>query len=128
MAVDRPVVLFDGYCGFCTWSVQFARRRVQAKAEFIPYQSVDVAEFGVSVDQCAHEVQFIASDRAVGGERAVAAVLMSGTPAWRALGNVIDSPVLRPMSAFAYRVIARNRGRLWGIRPALSRPSTQGDG
>ena len=128
MSVDRPVVLFDGLCGFCTWSVDFARRRVHAHAEFIPYQSVDVAEFSLTVAQCAHEVQFVGRDGALGGERAVAAVLKSGAPTWRALGALIDSPVIRPVSGVAYRVVARHRGRLWGIRPALSPRSAQGDG
>ena len=134
MSIGRPAVLFDGHCGFCTWSVEFARRTVHANVEFIPYQSVDVAEFGLSIEQCAQEVQFVGRDdargeeRALGGERAVAAVLMSGTPAWRALGTVIDSPIVRPLSAVVYRLIARHRGRLWGVRPALSPDSTQGHG
>ena len=128
MSSDRPVVLFDGYCGFCTWSVDFARRRVHANAEFIPFQSVDVAAFGLTVAQCVREVQFVGRDGALGGERAVAAVLKSGAPTWRALGAVIDSPVIRPVSGVAYRVVARHRGRLRGIRPALSPDSTQGHG
>lgn len=134
MSNDRPVVLFDGHCGFCTWSVEFARRAVRANVEFIPYQSVDVAEFGLSVEQCAQQVQFVGRDGAVGGEqplggeRAVAAVLMSGRPAWRALGAVIDSPIFRPVSAVVYRLIARHRGRLWGVPPALSPDSAQGHG
>lgn len=128
MIIDRPVVLFDGYCGFCTWSVEFARRRAHADVEFIPYQAVDVTDFGVTIEQCARQVWFVGRDRALGGERAVAAVLMSGTPAWRAIGTVIDSPMIRPVSGFAYRFIARHRGRLWGVRPALGRGSAHGDG
>lgn len=127
MSNVRPVVLFDGHCGFCTWSVEFARRRVHANVEFIPYQSVDVAEFALSVDQCEQQVQFVGRDGALGGERAVAAVLMSGTPAWRALGTVIGTPIVRPISGVVYRLVARHRGRLWGIRPALSPRSIQGD-
>ena len=128
MSSDRPVVLFDGYCGFCTWSVEFARRRVHADVEFIPYQSVDVSDFGLSADECAHEVQFVGRDGALGGERAVAAVLMSGTPVWRVVGSAIDSRIVRPMSGVVYRFLARHRGRLWGVQPALSPRSAQGDG
>lgn len=45
---DRPVVLFDGRCGFCTWSVEFAKKTVRADVEFVPYQSVDVTVYGLT--------------------------------------------------------------------------------
>ena len=117
---SRPVVLFDGRCGFCTWSVQFARNIVQAEVEFIPYQTVDLQEFGLTVEECAQAVQFVGPGGTAAGELAVAAILQSGRRVWRPLGAVIASPPIRPAAGAVYRLVARHRGRLWGVEPPLA--------
>ena len=117
---DRPVVLFDGRCGFCAWSVQFAQQRVLADAEFLPYQSVDVAAYGLTEEQCAQAVYFVDESGSHPGELAVAAILQSGRGVWRPLGRIIASPAVRPLAAGVYRVVARHRGKLWGVRPPIS--------
>jgi predicted DCC family thiol-disulfide oxidoreductase YuxK len=117
---DRPVVLFDGRCGFCAWSVQFAQQRVDADVEFLPYQSVDVAAYGLTDQQCAEAVYFVDTSGARPGELAVAAILQSGRGVWKPLGRLIASPAVRPLAAGVYRVVARHRGRLWGVRPPIS--------
>ena len=116
----RPVVLFDGRCGFCNWSVQFAQRTVRADADFIPYQSVDVSKYGVSPDQCADAVQFIDNAGSVSGALAVAAIFRTGRGVWKPLGRLIGSAPIRPLAEVSYRFIARHRGRLWGVKPPLS--------
>ncbi len=116
---NRPIVLFDGKCGFCTWSVNFARASVHADVDFVPYQSVDVSRFGLTVEQCAAAVQFVGPGGAVAGERAVARVLESGGAAWKPVGRLIGSPPIRPIAAAVYRFVARHRGRLWGVEPPL---------
>lgn len=119
MQLDRPLVLFDGRCGFCTWSVHFARKSVHADVDFAPYQSVDVTRYGLSADQCAEAVQFIDSNGVVAGELAVAAIMQAGRGVWRPLGRFIGSTPVRPLAGVAYRFVARHRGRLWGVQPPL---------
>ena len=116
----RSVVLFDGRCGFCTWSVEFARKKVHADIDFIPYQSVDVTQYGLTEEQCAQAVQFVSPRGPVAGELAVAEVLKSGRGAWKFLGSVMASAPARPAAGISYRFIARHRGRLWGVEPPLS--------
>lgn len=118
--LTRPVVLFDGRCGFCTWSVQFAQKTVRADADFIPYQSVDVGRYGLSLDQCADAVQFIDNAGSVSGALAVAAILRTGRGVWTPLGRLVGSAPIRPLAEVSYRFIARHRGRLWGVQPPLS--------
>ena len=118
--LTRPVVLFDGRCGFCTWSVQFAERTVRADADFIPYQSVDVSNYDLTVEQCADAVQFVDNTGSVSGARAVAAILRTGRGVWGPLGSFVGSPPIRPLAEASYRFIARHRGKLWGVRPPLS--------
>jgi predicted DCC family thiol-disulfide oxidoreductase YuxK len=117
---DRPVVLFDGHCGFCTWSVNFARNVVRADVQFEPYQKVDVAAYGLTVEQCADAVQFVMGDVQLSGARAVAAVLRRGRGLWPGFGKAIDFRGMQPIAARVYNAVARHRGRLWGVRPALS--------
>ncbi len=117
---DRPVVLFDGYCGFCAWSVNFARDVVQADVQFEPYQKVDVAAYGLTVEQCADAVQFVTGDVQLSGARAVAAVLRRGRGLWPGIGKAIDIRGVQPIVTGVYEAVARHRGRLWGVRPALS--------
>lgn len=116
----RPLVLVDGRCGFCTWSVEFARTTVRAEVEFMPYQSVDVREYGLTEEQCAQAVQFVGMGEPVAGELAVAEVLKSGQGAWKSLGRLIAAAPVRPVAALVYRIVARNRGRLWGVEPPLN--------
>lgn len=118
--LTRPVVLFDGRCGFCAWSVQFAQKSVRADADFICYQSIDVSEYGLSLDQCADAVQFVDNAGSASGARAVAAILQTGRGVWKPLGRFIGSAPIRPWAEVSYRLVARHRGKLWGVQPPLS--------
>lgn len=113
------MVLFDGRCGFCTWSVEFARTKVHADVDFMPYQSVDVTEYGLTDEQCAQAVQLVGPEGPVAGELAVAEVLKSGRGVWRPVGSLIASAPVRPVAGVVYRFVARHRGRLWGVEPPL---------
>lgn len=117
---DRPVVLFDGRCGFCTWSVEFAKKTVRADVEFVPYQSVDVTVYGLTPEQCAAAVQFVDGGSPRAGELAVASILRSGRGVWEPLGVLVGSAPIRPVAGAVYRFVARHRGRLWGVEPPIS--------
>ena len=117
---EQALVLFDGRCGFCAWSVQFAQRVVGSDAHFIPYQSVDVTAYGLSVQECAQAVQFVDSAGRRSAERAVAAILRSGRGVWRPIGRILGSAPVQPLAGVVYRVVARHRGRLWGVQPPLT--------
>lgn len=117
---EQPLVLFDGRCGFCTWSVHFAQRVIGSNARFVPYQSVDVSAYGLSVQECAQAVQFIDSDGSHSAERAVAAIMRSGTGVWRPMGQLVGSAPIQPLAGVVYRFVARHRGRLWGVQPPLT--------
>lgn len=116
----RPVVLFDGRCGFCAWSVNFARNSVHADVEFVPYQSVDLVDYGLTIEQCAAAVQYVEGGHSYAGERAIGAILQSGQGMWKPLGRVIGSAPVRPIAGVVYRFVARHRGRLWGVAPPIS--------
>ena len=127
--MPRPVVVFDGRCGFCTWSVDFARRWVRSDVEFVPLQTSDLDRLGLTREQCEREVQWVEGKFVVGGSSAIAQILQSGDTWWRPVGRSIDRPFVRPVAQAAYRFVARHRGRLWGSTPAISdaNPTPRGE-
>ena len=119
-SVGLPTVLFDGRCGFCAWSVGFAKRVVGSDARFLPYQSVDLGEYGLTEEQCAAAVQFIGPSGSVSAERAVGAILQTGTAPWRPVGRLITSAPVRPLAGAVYRLVAKHRGRFWSVQPPIT--------
>jgi predicted DCC family thiol-disulfide oxidoreductase YuxK len=58
------LLIFDGACGFCTWSASFAHRAAAQPIHIVPYQWLSdsqLARFGTTRAQCAREVHFIDS-------------------------------------------------------------------
>lgn len=119
----RPVLLYDGDCGFCTTSAQLVERRFKPDAEVVPWQFADLAELGVTEQQASDAVQWVEADGTVhSGHEAVAAMLSSSGPIWRIVGRILLLPGISWMAARAYRLIADNRYRLPGGTPACARP------
>jgi hypothetical protein len=81
----------------------------------VPYQEADLGDLGLTEEEAAHTAWWIAPD---GGRRpghlAAAGVLEAMGGMWEVAGRAIDSPVLRPVAAAVYDVIAKYRGRLPG--------------
>lgn len=118
--VDRPVLVYDGDCGFCTRSVFLARRlpaRVRWAAE--PWQELALSELRTTRDRASHEVLWVDEDHRVFGGAAAVAQLLRGTRApWSWLGALMSGPVLGSVAEWAYRRVANNRHRLPGTTPA----------
>jgi len=110
----RPVLVFDGDCGFCRRCAGLARRWVRPRARIEPWQSLDLTEFGLTAEQCAEALQWVGAEQRAGG-RAVAATLQAGVFPWPVIGSVLDAPVIRPAVDAAYRFVARHRHQLPGI-------------
>jgi predicted DCC family thiol-disulfide oxidoreductase YuxK len=128
-ARERPALVYDGDCGFCTTCAQFVER-LGPKAEIVAWQLTDLTLLGITEEQAADAVQWVGVDGAVrSGHEAIAAVLRSAGPVWRLLGRLITLPGISWLAARAYRLIADNRYRLPGGTPACARtPAAGADG
>jgi predicted DCC family thiol-disulfide oxidoreductase YuxK len=119
---ERPVLVYDGDCGFCTTCARFLER-IGPDAEIVAWQLTDLAELGVTEEQAADAVQWVAVDGSVrSGHEAIAAVLNSAGRIWRIAGRLIVLPGVSWLAARAYRLTADNRYRLPGRTPACARP------
>jgi predicted DCC family thiol-disulfide oxidoreductase YuxK len=115
------VLVYDGDCGFCTTCAHFLER-IGPDAEIVAWQLTDLAELGVTEEQAADAVQWVAADGTVrSGHEAIAAVLGSAGPIWRVVGGLIVLPGVSWLAARAYRLTADNRYRLPGGTPACAR-------
>jgi predicted DCC family thiol-disulfide oxidoreductase YuxK len=126
--VARPILLFDGDCGFCTTSVRFIERHIPSKAEILAYQFADLDALGTTADRASREVLWVEGDRVRGGAQAVAALLIDAGGLWRPLGLVIRVPPFRWIAAGVYHLITVNRFRLPGGTPACALPPRERPG
>lgn len=118
----RPLVLYDGTCGFCTWTTEQALAVLPDRVDWEPFQTADLAAYGVStaeVEASLHVVE--PSGRVSHGSAAMARVLVvSGAP-WSYAGRLLLAPPVSWLAEGVYRVVAMVRARLPGVTPALAR-------
>jgi predicted DCC family thiol-disulfide oxidoreductase YuxK len=117
----RPVLVYDGDCGFCAACVRFVRRRVRPNADITAWQDADLDSLGVTADRAGREVLWITPVGTVyGGAQAVARLLLRAGGVWAPLGAVLTLPGVRGIAAAVYRTVADHRGQLPGGTAACS--------
>ena len=124
--MDRPLLVFDGDCAFCTRSVRFVERRIRRRPRIVAWQSLDLAELGLTQEQCELAVQWIGDDDSrAEAHVAVARTLVFGGRGWAVLGRIILLPGIRGLAAVVYRWIARNRHRMPGGTAQCNLPASE---
>lgn len=111
----RPLFLYDADCGVCEKGTARFRSRIKPPVDLVPYQSVDLAGLGVTEAECLDGPVLVRADGThVVGPPAVAGMLRTAGAPYRAVGTLMDAPVvsaaLRRLGPVAYR----NRYRLPG--------------
>lgn len=123
---ERPVLIYDGDCGFCQRSADLARR-VHPGLHSQTYQQTDLAALGVTEARATREVLWAdAAGRVSGGAQAVSRVLIDAGQPWAAAGWLLRVPPLSGLAAVVYRLVARHRHQLPGGTAACaagSRPA-----
>jgi predicted DCC family thiol-disulfide oxidoreductase YuxK len=110
----RPLLVFDGDCGFCTTSARAGQRWL--RLPYVePWQFLDLDALGISEEACTSAVQWIgAAGDVVSAEHAVIAALRHAGGVWKVLGGMLALPGIRALAGATYRWVARNRYRLPG--------------
>lgn len=124
--MDRPLLVFDGDCAFCTRSVRFVERRIRRHPEIVAWQSLDLAAHGLTQAECEEAVQWIGADgRRASAEAAVARTLVYGGRGWSVLGRILLWPGVRTVAGVVYRWIARHRHRMPGGSAQCNLPASE---
>jgi predicted DCC family thiol-disulfide oxidoreductase YuxK len=122
----RLVVIYDGWCGVCTRSVRWIRRRdPEGRIAVLPNQQPGLRErIGLSKDEVDRFAWAIdAAGRRFRGAAAINRVFEE-LGRWRYLAPLYRLPVVRQVEDLLYHWFSVNRGRFarWGITPACERP------
>ena len=119
----RPTLVFDGDCGFCTTVAKHFEKRSRVPIEIAAWQLTDLDRLGLTSEQASAQVYLVADGKLFGGHEAFAEFMrLQGDPFHRAVAGVMRAPGLRRVSAWGYRVVAKNRHRLPGGTPACEMP------
>jgi predicted DCC family thiol-disulfide oxidoreductase YuxK len=121
----RGVLVFDGDCGFCTWSAVRIERWSSGSLDVVPWQRADLEGLGLTPAQCSAAVQFVGARGVASGGAAVARALQQCRQPWRAVGHTLEQPWLAPVVERGYVVVAANRHRLPGATPACLVPASE---
>jgi len=123
----HPIVLFDGQCGLCTWSVRFIVARDQDGVfRFAPLKGPtatrECARRGIALlEGDPDTLILIERDRALMRSDAALAIASRLCLPWRLLALMRVVP--RPLRDSMYRWIARNRYRWFGRSDAYLAPT-----
>lgn len=121
----EPVLVFDGRCGFCTRSVEWLLARVREPVRALPYQSLELDEWGLTEEQVRRAAWWIdTSGRRYRGAQAAARAFIACGPAGAWLGWLMRIPPIRWVAALVYVLVAKYRRHLPGTTPACKRSWT----
>jgi len=120
---NQPTLIFDGDCGFCTTSANWAVKHSRTPIVAHPWQFTDVTAYGLLEPQAAEKVWMVVDGERFGGSDAIAKWLIL-QKRWYATiaGNIMLIPPFCALFGLAYRVVAKNRHRLPGGTPACKLP------
>lgn len=120
----RPVLIFDGDCGFCTSCVRLAERVLPSHFQAIPWQRIpDLGSFGTTAEEAAAAVQWVGrTGRTSSGHAALADMLVAAGGPWRPVGRALMTRPFDRAAAAVYDFVARHRHQLPGGMPACRMP------
>lgn len=104
----RPLLLWDGECGFCAFSIRFFERLARCPVATAPVQPVlDLLPPAVRETALRQVLLIRPGGEISGGVRAIAhALKAAGRPG---LGALLLFPLFYPFARLTYRVIAQFR-------------------
>jgi predicted DCC family thiol-disulfide oxidoreductase YuxK len=96
-------VIYDGQCEFCKNCLTWVEKKLVVTA--VPYQSADLAQYGLTIEECAAQLYVIKGKKKYGGIKAVTLLL-------RKRKNRITALVIKLSGSLGdkgYKWVAANR-------------------
>ena len=134
--LEREVLIYDGDCAFCQRCLEWGQRHLPSFPQALSYASIQPADFGLELQDVQESIWLVAPEasiqmrqqgRAQWSGHLAAARILTQQPlklrfgfGWRMFGYLII--VGGPISALAYRLVAKNRHRLPGATEACELP------
>ena len=109
----KPILIYDGNCGFCLYWINVWKNRTKDLVEYAPYQSVADQFPQISLDQFERSVQLVKPDGKIAeGAKAVLQTLAYNKNLVWVLRTYQSFPLFARIAEATYYFIAKNRGTL----------------
>jgi predicted DCC family thiol-disulfide oxidoreductase YuxK len=107
--MNKPLLIYDGHCGFCKLWLQYWKRLTGDRVDYAPSQEVEDSFPQISREQFGEAVQLVFPNggSVSGAEAAFRTLQIAGSP-WT-LWAYTHVPGFAAISEAAYRLIARHR-------------------
>lgn len=112
----RPVLVYDGDCGFCKFWVRYWQKLTGERVRYGPYQELAAHYPQVPVEEFRRASQYIAADGVRAGAAQASFLTLSHAPGkgfWLALYRRL--PGFAPLTELAYRLIAAHRSAAYRV-------------
>ena len=113
MNLTKPLMIFDGDCGFCRHWIERWRRRTGDRIDYAPYQQVADKFPGIACDEFMNAVQLIEPCGARYSGAQAAFCLLYHTQHWDWVWWLYAHvPLVAPLMNVGYRFIASHRNEV----------------
>ncbi|MBZ6093399.1 MULTISPECIES: thiol-disulfide oxidoreductase DCC family protein [Streptomyces] len=121
---QRPVLVFDGDCGFCQAAIQQIRVRARPRITAASWQSLPDALVERHLQRLDREVVLLDGERALCGGAAALSRFLGSSPTrrYRMVAFGLRLPVISLLARQVYRWVAVNRHRMPGGTAACTIP------
>ena len=92
----------------------------KGRIQTAPYQRANLAQLGLSLEQCEQAVQYVGKSEIFSGHLAIAQGLIDSKTAWALAGYILRWPVITSVAFVVYQWVSANRHRLPGGTPTCS--------
>ena len=117
------MLVYDGDCGFCTRTAEWAEARLPEGTTVQPYQWLDLEPLGLTPDDGKRAAWWVDGEgRRHRGHRVAGHALVAMGGFWRVPGALMLVPPFSWLAAGGYALVARFRYRLPGGTPACRLP------
>jgi predicted DCC family thiol-disulfide oxidoreductase YuxK len=111
----RATVVYDGDCGFCVRSLQWAQDHLRYQPHAVDLHTADLDGLGIRRADAERAVQWVEPDGSVvAGAQAVGRWWWRSGGMWRVPGVLCLVPPTSWVASLCYRAVARYRHRLPG--------------
>jgi predicted DCC family thiol-disulfide oxidoreductase YuxK len=124
--LERPILFFDGLCGLCNTSVDFVMKRdTRDVFRYAPLQGETAAEHLSQRDrEDLDSVILLTPDGLYRHTSAVVRILWKLPGVWPVLGTLLWL-IPRPIRNIGYRLVAKNRYRVFGKKETCRLPTPE---
>ena len=129
VALDRPILIYDGDCAFCSRAAEWIAARWSGDPTAVPWQRLGpsgLAEFGLSPADARRAAWWVdGRGRVFRGHAAIAKALGAGGRRDRIVGRLLLTPPVSWVARPGYWLVARFRYRLPGATDACRTTTTR---